>query len=198
MMQDSRFRIYEPCIMNLESFTVNYDLSTISMTLEKLNNFSTRDAITLFRQCCGCVKWANEMETRRPFSNLEHLYAVADEVWNTLTIEDWKEAFTHHPKIGDVNELREKFPSTAHMAEGEQSGVAHTSEKILKALSEGNQLYEAKFGYIFIVCATGKSAEEMLTLLNARLNNIPSEEITIAAGEQAKITKIRLKRLLND
>ncbi len=167
------------------------------MTLDKLNSLSHRDAVTLFRQCCGSLGWAEEMQKQRPFSSLDQLYSVADKVWKTLSVEDWKEAFTHHPKIGDIEGLRKKFASTAHLAEGEQSGIAGTSEKVLKALSEGNQLYEAKFGYIFIVCATGKSAEEMLSLLNARLNNIPSEEITIAAGEQAKITRIRLEKILS-
>jgi 2-oxo-4-hydroxy-4-carboxy-5-ureidoimidazoline decarboxylase len=166
------------------------------MTLDKLNSLSPRDAVTLFRQCCGSLRWAEEMQTRRPFGNLAQLYAIADEIWNRLSVDDWKEAFSHHPKIGDIEELRKKFAFTAHLAEGEQSGVAGTSEKVFKALSEGNLLYEAKFGYIFIVCATGKSAEEMLSLLNARLNNIPSEEIIIAAGEQAKITRIRLEKIV--
>lgn len=166
------------------------------MTLEKLNTLTSRDAITLFRQCCGSLRWAKELETKRPFSDMQKLFSAADEVWNTLSPEDWKEAFSHHPKIGDIKELRKKFPTTAQWAEGEQSGIQQSSEKVLKALAEGNKLYEAKFGYIFIVCATGKNAGEMLALLNERLNNVPHEEIKIAAGEQAKITKIRLEKLL--
>lgn len=167
------------------------------MTLEKINTLTPRDAVTLFRQCCGSLRWAQKMQARRPFGDVHELFSVAEEVWNTLTSEDWKEAFFHHPKIGDIKELRKKFAATAQWAEGEQAGVRESSEKVLKALAEGNNLYEAKFGYIFIVCATGKSAEEMLALLNTRLNNVPHEEIGIAAGEQAKITRIRLEKLLS-
>jgi len=138
------------------------------------------------------------MQERRPFRDVLQLVAVADEVWNGLSPDDWKEAFSHHPKIGDIKDLRKRFPATAQLSEGEQAGLAVTAEKVLKALADGNNLYEAKFGYIFIVCATGKTAEEMLKLLNTRLNNIPSEEIKIAADEQAKITRLRLERLFND
>ena len=155
------------------------------------------EAVILFRQCCGSIRWANGMQERRPFRDIQHLVAVADEVWNALSHDDWKEAFSHHPKIGDIKDLRKRFPATAQLSEGEQAGLAVTTENILKALAEGNSLYEAKFGYIFIVCATGKTAEEMLDLLNKRLNNIPSEEIRIAAGEQAKITKIRLNKIIS-
>ena len=124
------------------------------------------------------------------------MLSAADEVWFGLKSEDWKEAFAHHPRIGDIKDLRKKFADTAGLAEGEQSGVNQTSEYVLKALAEGNNLYEAKFGYIFIVYATGKSAEEMLATLNARLDNHPADEIKIAAAEQAKITRLRLEKML--
>ena len=167
------------------------------VTLEKLNTLSERDAKTFFRLCCGSRHWINEMTKYRPFHSQDILFATAEDVWHKLSFDDWKEAFTHHPRIGDIKELRKKFASTAHLAEGEQAGVVRTSEKVLKALAEGNKLYEAKFGYIFIVCATGKSAEVMLDLLNARLHNYPSDEIKIAAGEQAKITRIRIEKALS-
>ena len=136
------------------------------------------------------------MSDRRPFGDVPLLHEIADAVWNGLTDEDWKEAFAQHPKIGDIKSLRKKYQNTAALASKEQSGVASASERTLKALAEGNNLYEAKFGYIFIVCATGKSADEMLALLNGRLSNIPSQEIKIAAQEQAKITRLRLEKLL--
>src|SRR5215510_12872587 len=122
----------------------------MSMTLEKINSLSPRDAVTLFRQCCGSVRWAEAMRDRRPFRNTEHLYTVAEEIWSGVTPDDWKEAFAHHPKIGDIKSLRKKFGSTSEWAKGEQAGAAGASEKTLKALAEGNNLYEAKFGYIFI------------------------------------------------
>lgn len=164
------------------------------MTIEQLNTIAMQEAVNVFRQSCGSLRWANAMQERRPFRDMHHLVAVADEVWNTLSHDDWKEAFSHHPKIGDIIDLRKRFPATAQLSEGEQSGLALTTEKVLKALAEGNNLYEAKFGYIFIVCATGKTAEEMLEIMHKRLNNIASEEIRIAAGEQAKITSLRLNK----
>jgi 2-oxo-4-hydroxy-4-carboxy-5-ureidoimidazoline decarboxylase len=168
------------------------------MTIGKINSLSARDAVTLFRRCCGSKQWAEQMKSRRPFRDLQQLCSVADEIWGALSVEDWKEAFARHPRIGDIKELRKRFADTAGRAEGEQAGAAGASEKTLKALYESNNLYEAKFGYIFIVCATGKSAEAMLLLLNSRLNNLPAEEITVAAEEQAKITKLRLEKILHD
>jgi len=167
------------------------------VTLDKLNALTLRDAVTFFRQCCGSLQWARILAERRPYSGIDRLCSIADEVWNDLSPADWKEAFSHHPRIGDIKDLRKRFSSTASLAESEQAGVLGTPEKTLKALAEGNALYEAKFGYIFIVCATGKSAREMLQLLNARLDNRPAEELRIAAGEQAKITNIRIQKLLN-
>lgn len=137
------------------------------------------------------------MIERRPFKDAGHLFAVAGETWNNLKPGDWKEAFSHHPKIGDVNALREKFASTATWASGEQSGVSGAADETLKRLAEGNAEYERKFGYIFIVCATGKSAEEMLEMLEMRLKNPEDQELKIAAAEQAKITRIRLEKLLS-
>ncbi|MBI1804662.1 MAG: 2-oxo-4-hydroxy-4-carboxy-5-ureidoimidazoline decarboxylase [Ignavibacteriae bacterium] len=166
------------------------------MTLDEFNALSLNDAHEELLRCCGSFRWALQMTERRPFKNVENLFAAADTIWNTLSERDWKEAFSHHPKIGDIKSLRKKFATTAQWAEGEQAGVVQTSEKTLKALAEGNNLYEAKFGYIFIVCATGKSAEEMLALLNARLHHYPAEEIRIAAEEQRKITRIRLEKLI--
>ncbi len=113
------------------------------------------------------------------------------------TDADWLEAFAAHPRIGDVDALRAKFAATAAWASGEQAGVAGASESTLRALAEGNRDYEAKFGHIFIVCATGKTADEMLGLLRERLANEPDAELAVAAAEQAKITAIRLRKLLS-
>jgi len=138
------------------------------------------------------------MIERRPFKDAGHLFAVAEEMWNSLGKQDWREAFSHHPKIGDVNALREKFASTAAWASGEQSGVKNASEETLRRLAGRNAEYERKFGYIFIVCATGKSAEEMLEVLESRLKHPADQELKIAAAEQAKITRIRLEKLLSE
>jgi 2-oxo-4-hydroxy-4-carboxy-5-ureidoimidazoline decarboxylase len=167
------------------------------MTLEELNHLPKTALAEALQKCCGSTAWVENMLAAFPVSDVETLMDEASTAWNKLTEADWREAFTHHPKIGgDVAALREKFASTSTWAEGEQASVRQASQETLEALAAGNTEYEQKFGYIFIVCATGKSADEMLALLQARLPNKPADEILIAAGEQDKITRIRLKKLL--
>jgi 2-oxo-4-hydroxy-4-carboxy-5-ureidoimidazoline decarboxylase len=167
------------------------------MTLTELNNLPKPDLAEALQKCCGSTEWVEKMVASFPISDAETLMEEAKNIWNKLTEADWREAFTHHPKIGgDVAALREKFASTSTWAEGEQAAVREASQETLEALAAGNTAYQQKFGYIFIVCATGKSADEMLALLQARLPNKPEDEIVIAAGEQDKITRIRLEKLL--
>jgi 2-oxo-4-hydroxy-4-carboxy-5-ureidoimidazoline decarboxylase len=146
------------------------------------------------RACCGSRQWVERMLQRRPFGTIEQLLADARDVWFALDPDDWKEAFAAHPKIGDRESLRNRFPETAHLASREQAGVDGASDDVLSALAEGNLAYERKFGFIFIVCASGLTAAQMLEMLRARLNNDPAVEISIAAEEQAKITAMRLAR----
>ena len=129
---------------------------------------------------------------RRPFLNREALLAAARGEWFALSPADWREAFTHHPRIGDRASLRWRFAATRHLSEKEQAGVAGATEDVLAALAEANAAYESKFGYIFIVCATGRSAAEMLAMLTTRLGNDADTEIRIAAEEHARITELRL------
>ena len=166
------------------------------MTLDELNNLSSEQRKESLRKCCGASAWVEEMNSRFPFPNKESLLENAEEVWKALTKADWLEAFRHHPKIGNVNSLKEKFAATAAWASGEQSSVQQASQKTLEELAKANEAYEEKLGYIFIVCATGKSADEMLQILKSRLPNSKEDEIKIAAAEQAKITKLRLEKLL--
>jgi 2-oxo-4-hydroxy-4-carboxy-5-ureidoimidazoline decarboxylase len=150
----------------------------------------------LLLTCCGSTRWADRMLARRPFGSREALLTAARDEWFALDEADWREAFTHHPRIGDRESLRARFPSTAHLSAREQSGVSAASDEVLDRLAAGNRAYEEKFGFIFIVFASGKSAEEMLGLLRARLgNDDPAREIRIAAGEQARITERRLESL---
>lgn len=165
--------------------------------LAHLNAMNAEEAHAAFLRCCGVTRWADQMTRQRPFETADALMAAADVLWPELTRSEWLEAFAHHPKIGDVESLRAKFASTRAWATGEQAGVQEASEDVLQALAEGNRAYEEKFGYIFIVCATGKGAEEMLALLQARLPNDPEREFLIAAEEQKKITRLRLEKLLN-
>jgi 2-oxo-4-hydroxy-4-carboxy-5-ureidoimidazoline decarboxylase len=166
------------------------------MTLSDLNNLPAAARAEALATCCGATAWVAALNQVFPFATTEALYVEADRIWYTLSEADWREAFTHHPKIGDVKALKEKFASTATWAAGEQGAVRQASQATLEELAAGNAAYEHKFGYIFIVCATGKSADEMLALLQARLPNEPSQEIRIARGEQAKITRLRLEKLL--
>ncbi|UOQ97126.1 2-oxo-4-hydroxy-4-carboxy-5-ureidoimidazoline decarboxylase [Hymenobacter sp. 5317J-9] len=167
------------------------------MTLEELNHFPKPALAEALQKCCGSTAWVENMLAAFPISDAEMLMDEANTVWNKLDEADWREAFTHHPKIGgDVEALRAKFASTSTWAEGEQAAVKQASQATLEALATGNEDYERRFGYIFIVCATGKTADEMLALLQARLPNHPEEEILIAAAEQDKITRIRLEKLL--
>jgi 2-oxo-4-hydroxy-4-carboxy-5-ureidoimidazoline decarboxylase len=164
--------------------------------LSRLNESPALEAREELRRCCGAPRWAEAMTARRPFNDRETLLAAADEVWWSLEESDWREAFAHHPKIGDADALRARFASTRQWAAGEQAGVRGAAEETLMALAAGNRAYEDRFGFIFIVYATGKTADEMLSLLRARLSNQPRDEIRIAAAEQARITRVRLEKLL--
>lgn len=167
------------------------------MTLSKLNALDRLELKEALARCCGSRLWVEKMASIFPVRSEDALFSEAKNVWyEECNKADWQEAFSHHPRIGDVSALRTKFASTAHWAEGEQASIPFTSEEVLETLARWNGLYEEKFGYIFIVCATGKSAEEMLAMLSVRLSNSPAEEIRVAMEEQYKITEIRLYKLL--
>lgn len=166
------------------------------MTLSDLNALSPAARAEALATCCGATAWVSTLNAQFPFNSAAALYEAAERTWHNLAEADWREAFAHHPKIGDVRALQEKFASTAAWAAGEQGAVKQASLETLEALAAGNAAYEQKFGYIFIVCATGKSAAEMLALLQARLPHEPSQEIHVAMAEQAKITRLRLEKLL--
>ncbi len=167
------------------------------MTLYNLNHFPKPARAEALRTCCGSSAWVASMLAIFPVADAATLLREATTRWNQLREADWREAFTHHPKIGsDVEALRARFASTSTWAEGEQAAVKQASQATLEALATGNEDYERRFGYIFIVCATGKTAAEMLALLQTRLPNPPETEILIAAGEQDKITRLRLEKLL--
>jgi 2-oxo-4-hydroxy-4-carboxy-5-ureidoimidazoline decarboxylase len=160
-----------------------------------IDDASSDQARALLETCCGSTRWVRRMLALRPFGTTAALLAAARNEWFSLMPKDWKEAFTHHPRIGDREALRARFPATHQLSEREQAGMAAASDQIIEALAQGNAAYERRFGYIFIVCASGKSAGEMLDLLTARMQNDPVIEVRIAAEEQAKITELRLKQL---
>jgi 2-oxo-4-hydroxy-4-carboxy-5-ureidoimidazoline decarboxylase len=164
------------------------------MTIAEFDHMDIEEKKALLRQCCGSAAWVEKMVSMPAVEDLVDLFEDAEEVWYDCSIDDWKEAFRHHPKIGDLDSLRKKF-STDRFAGDEQTGVKDASDDVLKRLAEGNAAYEKKFGFIFIVCATGKSAEDMLADLQERLRNQPKDEILNAMEEQNKITRIRLEKL---
>lgn len=163
-----------------------------------INLLSKEQAFDTFMQCNTSQKWCMRMEQSRPFSDSQSLLETADQHWKLSAEEDFLEAFEGHPEIGDVSTLREKYRNTEKLAGHEQSGVKTASENTLELLAQGNNDYKDKFGFIFIVCATGKSAEEILQLLQKRLPNSRKQELENAAEEQRKITQIRLLKLLEE
>lgn len=165
------------------------------VTIQEFNKTTSQYKVELLFNCCGSIAWANQLIELFPFNSISDLKKESDRIWFSLSENDWKEAFSHHPKIGDVESLKEKFADTATWAEGEQSGVKAANEQVLAALQKGNEEYQKIFGYIFIVCATGKSAAEMLALLKSRTINNPAFEIRVAAEEQNKITHLRIEKL---
>jgi 2-oxo-4-hydroxy-4-carboxy-5-ureidoimidazoline decarboxylase len=166
------------------------------MTLHDLNQLPEEQRAEALLKCCGSSRWVEKMQHFFPADDLVELLNDAEEQWYECTEADWLEAFTHHPKIGDVESLTKKFASTAQWASGEQGAVASADVGTIEALAKGNDAYEQKFGFIFIVCATGKSAAEMLQLLEQRLPNTREQELKIAMEEQLKITQLRLQKLL--
>ena len=164
------------------------------MNLTYINEWTDDEAREQFLRCCGSTRWSELMAKLRPFDCEAALYEAADRIWWGLARDDWLEAFAAHPKIGDLDALRAKFPTTAAWSAREQAGVDGAPDELLRDLAAENHRYEARFGYIFIVCATGKTAEEILRLLKERLSHDAETETQIAAGEQAKITRIRLEK----
>jgi len=145
--------------------------------------------------CCTATKWVDAMVSSMPYGNFEEMMKKSDQHFSTLEEKDWLEAFDGHPKIGDVNSLKEKYKSTKKLASGEQSGMSEADEKVIEEMAELNNRYHKNNGFIFIVCATGKSASEMLEIIKSRIDNERAVELKIASEEQTKITKIRLEKL---
>ena len=170
----------------------------MNLELASLNSLSPSQAEEEFLKCCGSKNWAQRMTAARPYPGLNELITNADRIWWSLDSEDWLEAFHSHPKIGEKKAATPTAVEAQRWSEEEQAGIRDSAQQTLAALAKLNQTYEEKFGYIFIVCASGKSFEEMLAILRARLENSADAELRVAAAEQAKITQLRLGKLLAD
>jgi len=163
--------------------------------LAALDAMSTDDARAALRRCCGSRAWVEHMVHARPFEDAASLLRIGERVWWSLTEADHREAFAAHPKIGET-----KVPVTgdATWSTAEQSAAATAAAQTLAELAEANRAYEAKHGFIFIVCATGRSADAMLADLKRRMSSSSSDELRTAAEEQIKITRLRLAKLIGE
>jgi allantoicase len=163
--------------------------------LAKLNALSLDDATAALKRCCGSTRWASAVAAARPFEDVSALLRVAERTWWSLSVEDHLEAFAAHPRIGE-----QKTPATGDAAwsKGEQSKAAAASADTLAQLAEANRAYEAQLGFIFIVCATGRTADTMLADIRTRMANSRQVELRTAAEEQAKITRLRLVKLMGE
>lgn len=162
----------------------------------RLNDLCAEAAREQLLRCCASARWVEQMMRERPFRDRAHLFEAASRHFRTLSGEDWIEAFAHHPRIGEAPGRSAAPTSAAAWAAGEQAGAARADDNVRAALVEGNRAYEARFGRVYLVCATGKSGHEMLAILRARMQNDPDTELCVAAREQEKITRIRLEKLL--
>ena len=161
-----------------------------------LNSLPTDEAASELLQCCGSKRWATEVANARPYQTFTELLTDANDVWWSLDRDDWLEAFRSHPRIGEKKPADKVSAQASQWSGQEQAGVNTASTETTTALTTLNYAYEQKFGFIFIICATGKTPNEMLTALRERIEHEPGEELPIAAAEQGKITELRLKKLL--
>jgi OHCU decarboxylase len=170
----------------------------VTITVHELNELPAARAAELLTACCGAPRWVSTMVARRPYASLDEVLAAADDVWWSLDQHDWREAFARHPRIGEPESASPHGERERSWAAGEQATVATAQDAVRDALVEANIKYERRFGYIYIVCATGKTADEMLALARGRLHNSAKVELRVAAEEQRKITRLRLEKLFGD
>jgi 2-oxo-4-hydroxy-4-carboxy-5-ureidoimidazoline decarboxylase len=170
----------------------------VSITVAELDGMAESAAAALLADCCGSSQWVRAMIAARPFGTRDAALSAADRIWSSLDASDWLEAFAHHPRIGEQTGAVSQGELGAAWSAGEQANVASASENVRQALAAANQQYERRFGYIYIVCASGKTPGQMLELARERLRNAAAVEIRVAAEEQRKITRIRLQKLLEE
>ncbi len=167
-----------------------------TQSLERFNRQPRQRVLRALFDCCGSKKWAQEVASNRPFTSEAELYEFADKTWAALPREDWLEAFLHHPPIGETKAKAKQSAAAGRWSAKEQSTAQKADLEVLQALTVQNRAYADKFGYVFLICATGKSSEEILNALRQRLTNEPAAELRVAAEEQRKITRLRLEKLL--
>jgi allantoicase len=193
----ARFHIYpDGGVSRLRLFGRPQISANPTASLERFNRLPKKQAVKHLLDCCGSTKWATQMADQRPFPDPAALFQSAKSVWSALPREDWLEAFRHHPAIGATRANAKRSPTASRWSASEQSTAQAASREVLAALLSENNAYAQKFGYVFLICATGKSSEEILHALRQRISNNPETELRIAAEEQDKITRLRLEKLL--
>jgi 2-oxo-4-hydroxy-4-carboxy-5-ureidoimidazoline decarboxylase len=168
----------------------------VTLTLAQFNALQHPEAAERLRACCGSSRWVEAMLARRPFDTLEQVLSAADEAWRATEPEDWEEAFAHHPRIGERQPTVPLSATAQAWSASEQATAARSDAAARAALAEANTAYEDRFGRIYLVCAAGRSAEELLADISARMRNDPKRELAVAAEEQRKITRLRLRHLI--
>ena len=168
----------------------------MTITIAQFDAMPEAEAAFKLAACCGASAWVSGMLARRPFASRDQLFTASEEVARVLRESDWLEAFAHHPRIGERKSNAVVSTSAESWSTGEQSASAMASTVVRAALADANAKYEKRFGFIFIICASGRSADEILAALRERMDNEPGAEILVAAREQQQITRLRLEKLI--
>jgi OHCU decarboxylase len=171
-------------------------LTAEAHALERLNALPRADAAAAFRQCCAAPAWVDAMVAGRPYDSVDALLDTADRIWQQLGPPAWRDAFAGHPRIGETKPAAAAGATAQQWSAQEQAGVRHADADIATELAGAQRAYEARFGHIFLICATGLSAGEMLDALRTRLGNDADTELRVAAEEQRRITRLRLEKML--
>lgn len=171
------------------------DPASVSAGVTAFDALPDHEAFVLLQSCCGSQAWVEAMLAHRPFGTLVRVLNEAEDIWWSLGPDDWREAFAHHPRVGEQAASGPQSARAQAWSADEQRGASAAGAATRQALADGNHEYERRFGQIYLVCATGKSADEMLALLRQRLSNDPATELRVASGEQAKITRLRLEKM---
>ena len=168
------------------------------MTLDELNALPDASAADAFTACCGSHRWVSAMVARRPYASVAAVITAATDAWRATSEADWREAFHHHPRIGEARAASPQDQRASSWSSVEQSRAASADAAVKRQLAAVNAEYEARFGHIYIVCAAGRSVNELLDIARSRLGNDPATELRVAADEQRKITELRLRKLLSE
>jgi allantoicase len=165
--------------------------------LERINHLQAEDARKALLDCCGSIAWADQMISKRPFVDDAKIFESADKIWTHLDPKEWLRAIRHHPPIGSKSGRSKQSGTGRNWSASEQSAAQKSSPETLSVLAAANNAYQATFGYVFLICATGKDGDEILHSLQQRLANDPETEFRVAVEEMRKIMRLRLEKLVN-